>query len=181
MEDQNNIQETQSSSDMQLSVSDTRSSSYFKRLYQGRVNRRNYLAGMLLINGLVYFLSSVLSSFVVSSFVGSADLLSFVEPASLMLLIPSYMVAAVGIVYLMSLQIRRLHDANLSGWFSLLGVIPRVAQYFIYGQYGYYFYYLLIAIELLFILIPGTHALNKYGEPPMDRLDINSIFNFRNS
>lgn len=46
--------------------------------------------------------------------------------------------------------IRRLHDFNWSGWFSLLFIIPILNAIF--------------GLALLFV--PGTKGANKYGQPP---------------
>ncbi|HIP81770.1 MAG TPA: DUF805 domain-containing protein [Leucothrix mucor] len=60
----------------------------------------------------------------------------------------AYLLLAIGIVsalvVLIQLTIQRCHDINVSGWFSLLIVIPLAF--------------------LLFWLIPGSRGLNKYGD-----------------
>jgi len=48
-------------------------------------------------------------------------------------------------------NIKRLHDFNQSGWFSLLSLIPGISTVF----------------ALCLILVPGSAIENKYGQPRM--------------
>ncbi|MBX8519236.1 DUF805 domain-containing protein [Pseudomonas cichorii] len=50
----------------------------------------------------------------------------------------------------LSLNVRRLHDINLSGWYVLIGLIPILGPLF--------------QISLLFV--PGTKGVNDYGPAP---------------
>jgi uncharacterized membrane protein YhaH (DUF805 family) len=50
----------------------------------------------------------------------------------------------------LSVQVRRLHDQDMSGWWILLFFIP----------------YLGALIALVFMLIPGTKGTNRFGEDP---------------
>lgn len=54
----------------------------------------------------------------------------------------------------LSLTVRRLHDFDMNGWLSLLGLIP----------------YLNIIYWLFLIFKDGTIGFNKYGEDPKGRV-----------
>jgi uncharacterized membrane protein YhaH (DUF805 family) len=54
------------------------------------------------------------------------------------------------IVPFTAIGVRRLHDANLSGWWVFVGLVPIVGQ--------------LIALGLF--LTPGTLGPNRYGDDP---------------
>ncbi len=49
-----------------------------------------------------------------------------------------------------AIGVRRLHDANLSGWWVFVGLVPIVGQ----------------LIALVFFLTPGTDGPNRYGDDP---------------
>ena len=73
--------------------------------------------------------------------------------------------AIVGLVVLLaafpariSLVIRRLHDANLSGWFALYNLIAFIP---VIGEI------LLFIIEIIIGLLPGTVGENKFGADPL--------------
>lgn len=50
----------------------------------------------------------------------------------------------------LAVQIRRLHDTNRSGWWSLIGLIPIIG----------------VIVILIFCALPGTPGGNDYGEEP---------------
>jgi len=54
------------------------------------------------------------------------------------------------IVPFTAIGVRRLHDANLSGWWIFVGLVPIVGQ----------------LIALVFFLTPGTRGPNSYGDDP---------------
>ncbi|NVJ61552.1 MAG: DUF805 domain-containing protein [Gammaproteobacteria bacterium] len=49
----------------------------------------------------------------------------------------------------LAMQIKRLHDINLSGWFCVLSLIP----------------YLGVIFQLIIGFIPGSKSQNKFGTP----------------
>ncbi len=57
----------------------------------------------------------------------------------------------VTIVPFTAIGVRRLHDANLSGWWVFVGLVPMVGQ----------------LIALVFFLTPGTRGPNRYGDDPL--------------
>lgn len=78
--------------------------SYLKSLFQGRINRRNYLAWVLVVYVVLILI---------------ADFIKNLGALGLVL----YLLAA---IFTVSAAIRRLHDINKSGWIALLLLIPLV-------------------------------------------------------
>ena len=62
----------------------------------------------------------------------------------------------------LAVQVRRLHDQDLSGWWILLGFIPYIGG----------------LIMLVFMLIPGTKGSTRFGSAPTepDRADLAEVF-----
>lgn len=61
-----------------------------------------------------------------------------------------YVYVAISIIPGLSLQIRRLHDSNRSGWWFWLNVIPYLGHFFL----------------LLLMLAGGTAGDNRFGKNP---------------
>ena|SRR5690554_3218767 len=64
----------------------------------------------------------------------------------------------IGVIYLflmilpnLSILVRRLHDINKSGWYSLLGAIPYIGLFIIF----------------IFLITKGDESKNKYGNKPL--------------
>ena len=73
-----------------------------------------------------------------------------------MLLIGGVLVLALALlVPTIAVQVRRLHDQNLSGWIVLIGYIPIVN-------------YIGGIVLLVFMCLPGTVGPNKYGPDPLE-------------
>jgi uncharacterized membrane protein YhaH (DUF805 family) len=71
----------------------------------------------------------------------------------------------------LSLDIRRLHDINLSGWWLLVIYITAFFLYFnlIPITIGFFQINLLSSLfSILLGIIPSTPTTNKYGEPPAE-------------
>ncbi|MBX8489903.1 DUF805 domain-containing protein [Pseudomonas cichorii] len=64
-------------------------------------------------------------------------------PATAVLLVAMFMTN-------LSLNVRRLHDINLSGWCVLIGLIPILGPLF----------------QLALLFVPGTNGVNDYGPAP---------------
>lgn len=62
----------------------------------------------------------------------------------------------------LALQVKRLHDRNRSGWCVVLGLVPIVNIWY--------------AIEVL--IMPGTPAENRFGEPPTAVVDVKTFLGF---
>lgn len=111
--------------------------------FRGRMGRLRYLGYSFGF----YFLSVLIISLVAGVLVGVQG---GGEPGPAASLIPAAIMLAFTPLYFM-LAIQRLHDVNLSGWFSLLMLVP--------------FVNFLVAIGLM--VAPGTKGENGYGlQPP---------------
>jgi len=56
------------------------------------------------------------------------------------------------IVPALALQVRRLHDLNLSGWWLLVDLLPYVGW----------------AMMVVVLLLPGTRGRNRFGDDPRE-------------
>lgn len=129
--------------------------------FRGRIGRLRYLAYTTVMSLLFYGLVSVVG--------GVAGLIFFTfglaEPVAsenfwLAVLVILAVVLAIGGVYAaLAPTIRRLHDINRTGWWSLLGLIPYINGFFV----------------LFLLFMPGTDGTNNYGvpaRPPTTRVKI---------
>ena len=66
----------------------------------------------------------------------------------------------VSFIPLLSVQVRRFHDQDKSGWFSLLGFVPVVGA----------------LIVFLFMCFDGTPGPNRFGPDPNDRVGAQSLY-----
>ena len=99
--------------------------------FQGRASRSEFWWFALFVF-LVYFIAIIID--------GAIDQ-SIVQPiAGLALFLPS-----------LSVQVRRLHDTDKSGWWSLLGIIPLIGS----------------IILLIMCVFEGTPGTNRFGEDPI--------------
>jgi uncharacterized membrane protein YhaH (DUF805 family) len=126
---------------------------YFGKLFSGRINRRNYFVGGLIlaafegINELINF-GSLKQSFIANAPAHANPQMTY------LVTIP---IAIIIVFFGISLSIRRLHDLNKTGWLTLIIYIPLVGAF--YGLY------------LLFS--QGTTGENKYGSQPLPRVNLN--------
>ena len=99
--------------------------------FQGRASRSEFWWFALFLF-LVYFIAIIIDRAIDQS---------IVQPiASLALFLPS-----------LSVQVRRLHDTDKSGWWSLLGIIPLIGS----------------IILLIMCVFEGTPSTNRFGEDPI--------------
>ena len=123
---------------------------YIKRLYSGRIGRKNYGLGLLFFIGSLILLIAIFASMFSSDSSSSFGVF---------LIIVLY---AVFILHLFSLHVRRFHDLGNSGWRVLLFFIPLVN--------------LIILISLL--ATKGKDEVNEYGEVPQKSIKFfDAIFN----
>lgn len=123
---------------------------YIKKLYSGRIGRKNYGLGLLLFIGSLILLIAIFASMFSSDSSSSFGVF---------LIIVLY---AVFILHLFSLHVRRFHDLGNSGWRVLLFFIPLVN--------------LIILISLL--ATKGKDEVNEYGEVPQKSIKfLDAIFN----
>jgi len=172
---------------------------YFKRLFSGRLNRQNYIVGstFFALVPLVFFLV-VIFNILLSPDTLAMPYLDANNPSQLitphvsivaLLETPTNELwSALGILsiilsipYLFSLQIRRLHDLNLSGWLWIANLLPLISFYTtpipgFYNPQPNIWFIPLDVIALLANLFAlyvtfwsGTNGPNKYGEKPLPR------------
>lgn len=131
--------------------SDSKGSSYFSKLFRGRLNRRNYLIGVVLIYAFI-----LVASFILVFFFGYTPGEENMTGTELIFYLIVY---AIVLFYGFSLGIRRFHDLGKSGWFVLLNLIPIVN----------------IIVTIWLFVGAGQSVNNKYGNPPMPKIDIKDI------
>lgn len=137
---------------------------YFTRLFSGRINRRNYVIGCLLLS-LIPFAYAAMIIFLPLAFAVPTH---FAKPIPTMIANNPVASSITGIilivniiwipffVFSISFAIRRLHDLNKSGLLYLLNFIPVVN--FLMGIY--------------ILISPGTIGENKYGTQPLARINV---------
>ena len=137
--------------------------SFMSKLFDGRIDRKSYIIGSLLIPlpvvGIL-LLSFLLNMFIPSPIIQLPSLeeqMVNAQPApapanplaqglEFVLVIGMLLTLPIIAVYTISFSIRRLHDMGANGWLFLIN--------------------LLLPLGLLLCLIPGNGAENKYGPPP---------------
>lgn len=107
----------------------------------GRINRKKYIFRSLLLWGM----GCIFELCVIMSRVEQLDFIAGDLPGMVLLTI-------VGIPWMM-LMVRRLHDLNRNGFWSLLVFVP-VASFFLF---------------LYLCCFRGTRGRNSYGEDPLGR------------
>jgi len=171
---------------------------YLTRLFSGRLNRQNYILGsalFVLIPLICFFIvifNILLSSSTFSMpYLDTTNLNGIVTPKlsiKSVLLTPANelwsligtLFFALSIPYLFSLQVRRLHDLNLSGWlwivtfvplFSLFALpLPGVSNPNQTWQVVANTLSLIASLFSLYVTLwPGTKGQNKYGLSPPNR------------
>lgn len=129
---------------------------YIKKLFSGRIGRKNYGLGLLFFIGSVYLLI-LLIAILASMFLSEDSSFGF------FVIVVLYVALYVAfIVHIFSLHARRFHDLGDSAWRVLLFFIPLVN--------------LIIIISLL--TTKGKDEANKYGEVPSRSIKFfDAIFN----
>jgi uncharacterized membrane protein YhaH (DUF805 family) len=66
-----------------------------------------------------------------------------------------------------TLAVRRMHDLNFSGWWSLLMIIISVCLVLVSKTTIFYFFAIILIVStLLLIFLKGTPGPNRFGPPP---------------
>lgn len=99
---------------------------------------------------------------------------SYITEIPIFILYFSLFVQATFIIISISLNIRRLHDINISGWWYLFYIIitSLVYFYFVGKDDGFslrakiFAYSTFVLMKLFLIFFKGTPGPNKYGPPP---------------
>jgi uncharacterized membrane protein YhaH (DUF805 family) len=172
--------------------------SYFTRLFSGRLNRQNYIVGstFFVLVPLICF-TIVIFNILLSASTFTMPYLDPNNPSAIvtpqvsifsMLQTPTNELwSAIGIIfvilslpYLLSLQIRRLHDLNLNGWLWIINFLPLLftknmisLNELSHPDMWFWIANIVSLITALFSfyisLWPGTKEPNKYGTQPLPR------------
>lgn len=174
---------------------------YVTRLFSGRLNRQNYIIGstfFVILPTICFFI--VIFNILLSPntfdmpYLDPNNLSQIVTPQiSIMSLLTTpanegWSIAGIifiilSLPYLFSMQIRRQHDLNLSGWLWIVNMLPMLSFYsFIPGNAapaGSTMWIILNIISTLasfftlyVSLWPGSKGKNKYGDPPLPRTSL---------
>lgn len=171
---------------------------YFERLFGGRMNRQNYIVGstffvlvpiicfiIVLFNIILSpdafampYLSPTNPTDIITPHVSIVSLLD--TPQNELWSILGLVFIILSIPYLFSIQIKRLHDMNLSGWLWIVNFIPMASlSMFLPGVSLFNpppwidLVNILATLASFFSIYvtvcPGTNGPNKYGDPPLPR------------
>jgi uncharacterized membrane protein YhaH (DUF805 family) len=129
---------------------------YIKKIYSGRIGRKNYILGILF---------SVLALFLLLFLVSALSLL-FASLLSLHIYtyLNLFFIAVGGIIfwiYYLSIHVRRLHDIGRNGWWSLL--------------------YVLFPFHLWLMFCRGQENKNQYGDVPAKSAKLSDTISDKNS
>lgn len=171
---------------------------YFTRLFFGRMNRQNYIIGStvtVILPSICFFV--VIFNILLSP---SATAMPYLDPnnpgqivtpqLSITSLLTSpgneaWTIAGIiffilSLPYLLSMQIKRLHDLNLTGWLWIINILPLI---FIKQMFSLSditqpdslflisnFVSLVSGVFSIYVSVwPGTKGPNKFGDPPLPR------------
>jgi len=127
----------------------------FLKLFHGRLNRQPYVLYTIMMIIVAYVIAMIGIGTISMMFMGSIDI-GLILGLSLFLVLEVLM-----LILGFSVTIRRLHDIDKSGWWSLFAFVP-IASFIMF-------------IALCFIR--GTDTENKYGRPVInDDSEQNEIF-----
>lgn len=127
------------------------SKNYFKRLFEGRINRKNLLFGILASFALTILIMIITYIFF------QTDSGELTDGGSLLVLL----VYVLWSIYIYSLYVRRLHDLGKSGYQALLLFVP--------------LFNFIFALYLFFA--QGESKENKFGQKPSNRtLSLKELF-----
>jgi len=129
-------------------------SSYLNRLFQGRINRRNYIIGIILLYLLV-FITAYCIGYIYGFLTGSEMSTELYETLNLV-------IGIVMLIYSLSLSTRRAHDIGKNGTYILWGIIPFVG----------------LVIILQFLFSKGESQENQFGSQPKPKINIKNLFGF---
>lgn len=131
------------------------------RIIEGRSERREFWM-FILLNVLI-----TVAVIAIAAAVGGASMLdlngvgaaAFGAGAGLLLIVfvPLYFWYLLASVAIVAVSIRRLHDANLTGWIYLgllIGLVIPIVNFLVFLVY------------IVLMALPGTDGPNKYGEDP---------------
>jgi uncharacterized membrane protein YhaH (DUF805 family) len=111
-------------------------------IFKGRLNRTTYL----LINIIIFVITGIFATSGVQHYLDAHDATAIM--LGIVVGIPIF-------IWQISASARRLHDRGVSGWFSLLVIIP--------------------GAELILCILPGEKGVNRYGAPHSKKFDVAAL------
>ncbi len=153
----------------QTSLTDSSVAPAKKGWFVGRINRKTYLLGILIVPVGCFLIGIILSVplfFVARSFGSSATPNSLALP----IIVIAFILAIPAALFGTSLGVRRLHDIGFSGWYLLvptfLYVLSLISRLVSSSSLLSTVLYLFVLIFSFFLLLKGGSAsANAYGSP----------------
>lgn len=121
--------------------------------FQGRIRRTSYFFGTIVVGMLKWaLLAPVLLTglYVDGHWNGDWSSVNVDWAPNVFMAVAGGIVALLAVWIGLALSVKRWHDANLSGWFALLTLVPGAD----------------FVLFLLLCLLPGTDGPNTYGSDP---------------
>ena len=148
---------------MKRALSSLKSFYRYALISKGRSSKLDYWVGFIFI-----FIMTLLTT-LLSMRLASLTLMSQSDAMRQELSLASLTVRALSFILLVIpfvfLGIRRLHDANKSGWFLLICI---VASILFSSSTSLIISYIPFGIVVIYGLLPGTVGVNNYGNDPKD-------------
>jgi uncharacterized membrane protein YhaH (DUF805 family) len=124
---------------------------YYVKLFAGRLNRRNYFIGYIVVLGII-----------IAAVIIDAIYAGFTQPETTeydFSLVAAAFIVIFYLVYTVSLTVRRFHDLGKSGWWIITLIIPIVNG--------------IVGLYLTFA--DGDEEANKYGKTPKPKIEFSEI------
>lgn len=118
--------------------------------FSGRLNRKPYIIRSLIVGVIMTVLFVVIDVLFEDEFTFDEFGMLTTTPGTAEILFTLF-VAVIGMVCMISLSVRRLHDLEKSGWFILLNYVPLIN----------------IALGIYMVFFRGTDGNNQYGNDPL--------------
>lgn len=133
-------------------TSEVKEKSYLQRLFNGRINRRNYIIGILLLYFLIFLIGAIDEIFSETTIYSS----NFFGELYLVILF-------LFIFYGTSFSIRRVHDMGKNGKYLIWMIIPIMG--------------FIVSLQTLFV--SGENQENRFGSIPKPKIDIKDLLGFK--
>ena len=121
-------------------------------LWRPRINRRNYFVACIIS----IILTALATMGILNLSFSDGSILKPINLLINLIYILYILFSLMMLTFIFLLNVRRLHDLNHSGWFSLLQLIPIIRDIF----------------SIYLFVWPGTKNANKYGSKPPSRVNI---------
>lgn len=137
---------------------------FITNLFKGRITRKTFILNYIYIILSIFLFSFLL--YTITSFLSIP--VNKITNSSIMEIIINTYGVIIG-VYSLSLNVKRLHDLNLSGWFGVLltglTVVPSLVSP--YSSQTQFFISLISLLVIIYLAAAkGTNKSNNYGPKP---------------